>query len=138
MAPHPCPDATISVSVTPTFREYLRLNFWLTFRKAWLLLVLGALGLAWFLASPLLFQGDAVATKYLHGLPMLTLPALAFVLVPALTWGAARQRWNAAAEIREPRTYTFSDDGVRVAAQTFEGFTAWSNIAGAARVGEQV
>src|SRR5262249_58755221 len=83
-------------------------------------------------------EGDAVATKYLYGPPMLTLPALAFVLVPALAWGAARKRWNAAAEIREPRTYTFSEDGVRVAAQTFESFTAWSSIAGAARVGEQV
>ena len=101
-----------------------------------LLTVFAVFAVIMYLVGPLLPQeSDSGATMYLYGLPVLILPAIVFVLMPVNVYYAARQRWQAAGALSEPRSYTFSDAGVQVAAETFEGFVAWSHIIAAERVG---
>ncbi len=124
----------ISIAYEPTFRDYLFLNRW-TIRRRWLLLRYLSLALlALFLASPFLFHdlgAEGFLPSYGRSLFVFVLSAVVFAVIPANLYVAARKRWKAAPEIREPRRFTFSDDGIVVEGQTFGGRAAWSHIVGA-------
>ncbi len=124
----------ISIAYEPTFRDFLSLNRW-TIRRRWRILrCLSAFLLAVFLASPFLFHdlgAEGVLPSYARSLLVLMLPAVAFVVVPMNLYFAAKKRWNAAPEIREPRRFTFSEDGIAVDGRSFSGRVAWSHIVGA-------
>ncbi len=124
----------ISIAYEPTFRDFLSLNRW-NIRRRWRILrYLSLLPLALFLASPFLLHDlgtEGFLVSYARSLVVLLLPAVAFVVVPLNLYFAAKKRWNAAPEIREPRRFTFSDDGIVVEGRTFSGRVAWSHITGA-------
>lgn len=134
-------DATnpISVSLTPTFPEYLRINWWVTWRRFRLLVPFAVLMLIGFAFIPMLVGGpETPADQYVRLAPALILPAIVFLLLPITIYLSVRRRWKTAPELREPRTYTINNDGLRVVGVSFEGFTAWSNIVSAERVGSQI
>lgn len=124
----------IDVAYEPNFRDFLALNRW-NVRRGWRVLRYpSAAMLALFLASPFLFHdlaAEGVLLPYAQSLPVLVLPAIVFVLLPANLYLAAKKRWNAAPEIREPRRFTFSEDGIAVEGATFSARVAWSHVTGA-------
>lgn len=125
---------TIEVSYNPTFHDFLALNRWIA-RRIWRVLrYLSIVVIAFFLASPLLSHDpgrEGLLTTYVRSLAVLIIPAVFLVLIPANLYLAARKRWSAAAEIREPRRFLFSEDGITVEGGTFSGRVAWSHITGA-------
>ncbi len=132
-------SSPVSVSVLPTFTEYLSFNFRVVLRRMRLVVAFAVVLLAAFLCAPLLpLTGETVARKYVQLLPTLILPALMFVAFPITIYSSVRRQWRAVASLREARTYTFTDAGVRVVGDTFEGFVDWSHIAQADRLGGQV
>jgi hypothetical protein len=133
-------NAPISVSVLPTFPDSLRFAYRALFWRMRFVVVFAVLLLSAFLSAPLLpFSGETtVAARYMQLLPALILPVLVFVFIPVTSYLAARKQWRTVAALREPRTYTFTNAGIQVAGETFDGFIAWSNIFSAKRVGEHV
>lgn len=140
--------APIRVNVIPTFADYLRLNLHVSLRgfpvlrrlPVWGLISLipfGVLSLAAYPFAPLLFAGlgenPSWFEAYMAALPLLLLPLALFLL--AGIYLAARHRWRIAGELREPRTYIFSDVGIQVAASSFEGTSTWQHIVRAERAG---
>ena len=111
MEPESSGRAAISVSVTLTFREYLKLNAVVTFRRLRGIAVLGIFFVLAYAVLPLMLPEDetSTATNYFKMLPALIIPALAYVVLPAVTYIAARNRWNSTPELREPMTYIFTD-----------------------------
>ncbi len=124
----------IDVAYEPTFRDFLTLNRWIV-RRGWRVLrYLSAAMLALFLASPFLFHdlaAEGVLLPYAQSLAVLVLPAVVFVLLPVNLYLASKKRWNAAPEIREPRRFGFSEDGITVEGGTFSGRVSWSHVTGA-------
>src|SRR4051812_33147718 len=115
IAPYTDTTGPISVSVTLTFPEYLRFNWWACFRRTRMLNWIGA-GLVVLYCLSLVTPGPAdIATRLLAYLPILLVPGILFVFMPAATYFAALQRWQNVASLREPLTYTFTEDGVGVA-----------------------
>jgi hypothetical protein len=138
MTPEVTGGSTISVSVTPTFGDYLRFNWWAIFRRIWFLIPFAVLSLVVFLASPLLpLPGETALAKYQGAIMGLFLPVMVFLFLPATIYLGARQRWQQAPDLRESRTYSFSDSGIQVKSGGGEGFTTWQYITSADRVGGQ-
>ena len=83
-----------------------------------------------FLLAPALpFEGNpGVFSVYKSCVGVLFLLVLVFVLLPITTYFAARKRWRTAAEVREPRTFEFTDRGISIKGLTFSGEAAWTNI----------
>jgi len=135
MTPEPM-QQEIRVEVLPTFADFLRLNYWVMARRLWLMWVIMIPTLLLFLATPILPIGGNLLEKYLKTLPAGVMSVIAFGVVPASIYFAARKRWQIVAELREPRTYTFTDAGMQVKANSSEGFTTWQNIASAHRMGD--
>ncbi len=140
-------ETPITVTVTLTFADYLRLNFWASFgrlRLALLLLtVLALLALVVYIANPWLpHEGKSEpANLYLHSLSVLILPGIIFVLIfvlPASAYFQARLRWRRACELRDPHTYSFSESGIQIKGPRSEGTMAWSLIASARRRGSLI
>lgn len=124
----------IDVTYEPTFRDFLSLNRWILRRRWRAVRYLSAVAIALFLVSPLLFR-DVASEGFLlpdaRSLAILVLPAAFLVVLPVNLYLAARKRWKTAPEIREPRRFVFSEDGVAVTGRTFSGRVAWSHITGA-------
>lgn len=124
----------IDVAYEPTFRDFLSLNRWIVRRRWRAVRCLSAVMIALFLVSPLLFRDPAAEgflSPYARTLAILLLPAAFLAVLPANLFLAARKRWSAAPEIREPRRFVFSEDGLAVTGRTFSGRIAWSHITGA-------
>ena len=124
----------VCIAYQPTFRDFLALNRRIVRRRWRLVQLLSTIPLALYLASPWLFHdpGDeGILLPYAQSLAVLALPACFLVALPLVLHAAVRKRWNAAPEIREPRRFTFSDDGIVVEGSTFSGRIGWSHIVGA-------
>src|ERR1700677_541140 len=102
MATDPTEDDPVCVNVTLTFADYLRFVGWSTFRRLFFLVVIAFFSLGFFLAAPMLSQGDSVGEKYLNSAPSLILPAIVFVLLPVIGYLGARKAWGSAEALREP------------------------------------
>jgi hypothetical protein len=132
----------ITVTVTPTRSDFVNFNLRYGLRRARALMFIGGF---WLLAAtcvafavvtgPFLQPG---AGGYAALVPMLAMPIAVFVLLPVSTCLAARRRWHGAAELREPRRYTFTGEGIQVTGETFAAFVAWSHITTAGLSAEQV
>ena len=124
----------IEVSYNPTFHDFLALNRWIA-RRIWRVVrYLSIVAIAFYLASPFVRHDPAregLMATYARSLAVLVLPAVFLVLIPANLYLAARKRWSAAPDIREPRRFLFSEDGITVEGGTFSGRVAWSHITGA-------
>ncbi len=124
----------LSIAYEPTFRDFLALNRWIVRRKWRVIRYLSALMLAIFLASPFLFHDlaeEGILLPYAQSLAVLVLPAVVLIILPVNLYFAAKKRWNAAPEIREPRRYAFSEEGIAVEAGSFSGRAAWSHVTSA-------
>jgi len=124
----------IDIAYEPTFRDFLAMNRWITRRRRRMVRYLSAVTLALYLSSPFLFHdiaAEGVLLSYAQSLAVLVLPAAVLIILPVSLYLAAKKRWNAAPEIREPRRFTFSEDGVAVEGSTFSGRVAWSHVTGA-------
>ncbi len=124
----------VCIAYQPTFRDFFALNRWIVRRRWRLVQLLSVIPLALYLASPWLFHdtGDeGILLPYAQSLAVLALPALFLAGLPLILYVAVRNRWNTAPEIREPRRFTFSEDGIVVEGSTFSGRVAWSHITGA-------
>ncbi len=124
----------VSIAYDPTFRDFLSLNRWIVRRRWRAVRLLAIVMLAFFAASTPLFhdlEAEGYFLPYAQSLAILALPALALVGLPLTLYFAARKRWNTAPEIREPRRFTFSEEGIAVEGQTFSGRVAWTHITGA-------
>ncbi|MGE5189621.1 MAG: YcxB family protein [Gemmatimonadota bacterium] len=124
----------LDIAYEPTFRDFLSLNRWIVRRRWRAVRWLSAFLLTAFLVSPLLFRDLAAQgffLPYARSLAILAVPAAFLGLLPAALFLAARNRWNAAPEIREPRRFVFSEEGVAVTGRTFSGQVAWSHVTGA-------
>lgn len=124
----------IEVSYEPTFRDFLAMNR-RSARRLWRAVrCLSVVMIAFYLAAPFLLHGpttDNLHLTYSRSLAILILPAVFFILVPANLYLAAKKRWNAVPEIREPRRFVFSEDGITVEGGAFSGRVAWSHVTGA-------
>ncbi|MBP3958442.1 YcxB family protein [Gemmata sp. G18] len=87
------------------------------------------------LVKPNLVQLPQGVEGYAFAVPALLLAGAVFVYTPIATYFAARKRWETAEELREPRTYTFTDDGIEVVGKSFSGFMTWPIIIRAERAG---
>ncbi len=124
----------VCIAYEPTFRDFLSLNRWIVRRQWRVIRILAIVMFALFLASTPLFHdldAEGLLVPYGQSLGVLVLPAILLVGVPAILYVAVRNRWNAAPEIREPRRFTFSEDGIDVAGVTFSGRAAWSHVTAA-------
>lgn len=124
----------IDIAYEPTFRDFLSLNRWIVRRRWRAVRCLSVLMIALFLASPFLFRdlaAEGLLLPYARSLAILVLPAAFLALLPAVLFLAARKRWRTAPEIREPRRFAFSEDGLAVTGRTFSARVAWSHITGA-------
>jgi hypothetical protein len=125
---------SIDVAYDPTFRDFLSLNRWIVRRRWRAVRCLSAFMIALFLVSPLLFRdlaAEGFLSPYARSLAILVFPAAFLAVLPAILFLATRKRWRAAPEIREPRRFVFSEDGLAVTGRTFSGRVAWSHITGA-------
>ncbi len=123
----------VSIAYEPTFRDFLSLNRWIVRRRWRAIRSLSVVAIALFVAGTLLFHdpgGGGVFRPYSRSLAVLMFPAVFLVGLPATLYFAVKKRWNAAPEIREPRRFTFSEDGIAVEGRTFSGRVAWSHITG--------
>jgi len=124
----------IDIAYEPTFRDFLAMNRWIARRRWRIVRYLSAVMLSLYLTSPFLFHdlaAEGVLLPYAQSLAVLALPAVVLVVLPANLYLAAKKRWNAAPEIREPRRFAFSEDGIAVEGSTFSGRIAWSHVTGA-------
>ncbi len=124
----------VCIAYQPTFRDFLSLNRWIVRRRWRTLRGLAIVAIALFLASTPLFhdiEAEGILAPYAQSLAVLVLPAAFLVGLPVALYFAARKRWSAAPEIREPRRFTFSEDGIAVEGRTFSGRVAWAHITGA-------
>ncbi len=118
----------------PTFRDFLSLNRWIARRRWRLVRTLSVLLIALYAASPALFHdlgAEGILLPYLQTLVVFAVPAAFLAGLPLALYLAAKKRWNTAPEIREPRRFTFSEDGIVVEGRTFSGRVGWPHIAGA-------
>lgn len=125
----------IEVAYQPTFRDFLSLNRWIV-RRTWRPFRILSIGLiAVYVAGPFLFHdlgAEGLLRPYVQSLALLILPAVILVVLPAKLHLEAKRQWNAAPEIREPRRFVFSEDGILVEGASFSGRVAWSHITAAA------
>jgi hypothetical protein len=130
-------ESIIRVQYLPTFAHYLRFMRYSATRQTRRLRPFGIIAVVCFLLVPLLpFDGNPSAlAKYRTCLGALILPGALFVLLPLTAYFSASKRWNTAAELRESKTYEFSDTGLSVTADTYKGFTHWNNIVRAESTG---
>lgn len=142
MTPEAGADSPITITVTPTCGDFVNFNLRYALNRARLLILLAGF---WLLvagcgAFALLSVPPAQpgAGKYAFLVPTLLLPAVVFVWLPLATYLGARRRWHSAAELREPRQYTFTCEGIQVTAETFAAFITWSHIASAERASGQI
>ena len=129
----------IRISTTPTFGAYLRFVVWAALRPVRFLVPFAIIALVCFLLAPVipLEQQGAVA-RYRASLAWLILPGIVFVLLPLSSYFGARRRWQSAAELRAPRGYVFSDEGVDVTADSFNSHVAWKHVVTADKQRDQV
>jgi hypothetical protein len=127
----------ISVTVTPAFADYLRLNLRFVFRSP-LILIAGLLPLFAVLFQLLMPGIQLGLNDVVRLLPVLIFPTLFFVVIPLSIYRAAKRRWRDSSELREERTYTFTEAGIQVTGATFAAFVAWSHIVAARRTGDLV
>lgn len=115
---------------TPTYAQYLQFLRYTARRQARWLRPFAVVALISFIFAPLLpfVDSPTVAAKYQFCLKALILPGVVFLIVPLIVSFSAKKRWNMAAELRAPKSYEFSDAGLSVAGDTFQGFTKWENI----------
>src|SRR5512146_2143297 len=121
----------VCIAYQPTFRDFLSLNRWIVRRRWRTIRLLAIVAIALFLASTPLFhdvEAEGILAPYAQSLAVLVLPAAFLVGLPVALYFAARKRWSAAPEIREPRRFTFSEDGIAVEGRTFSGRIAWAHV----------
>ncbi len=124
----------VCIAYEPTFRDFFALNRWIVRRPWRLLRSLSLVLVALYFASPWLFhdtEAEGILRPYAQSLAVLAVPAFFLAGLPLILYTSARKRWNAAPDIREPRRFTFSEDGIVVEGTTFSGRVAWSHIRGA-------
>jgi len=115
----------------PTLDDYLALNHYAMLRRSRILLLIAGVTVVLFLLSPLTArlhpEAKSILEIYRSNLSILCLLAV-FAIVPAVTRLAAKKRWNAAAELREAKTFEIDESGLRVTARSFSGFLEWQLI----------
>ncbi len=123
-------DDPIRIQTTPTFGQYLQFCRLGIGRRTRMIKPFAILCLICFLLAPTLpSEGNPGAlAQYKSSAMVLILPAFVFVLLPLVTYFAARQRWRTAAEAREPRSFEFNDWGISIKGLTFSAEAAWTNI----------
>ena len=121
----------VEFEVTPRFADYLRLQYHGIYRQQrWIVWIAAAL-VVLFLVAPfaMAWEGNPTLVERFWSMRMvLILPVLVFVLMPSLIYFEARRRWARAAELREKRTYLFSDTGMTMKGATFSAAFDWSHI----------
>jgi hypothetical protein len=127
----------ISVTVAPAFADYLRFNLRFIFRSP-VILFFGLFPLVLGLCYPLMPGIQVRLDNVAYLLPMLITPTLFFVIIPLSVYRAAKRRWRDSLELREDRTYSFTEAGIQVTGTTFAAFVAWSHIVAARRSTDQV
>jgi hypothetical protein len=130
---------SIRISTTPTFSAYARFVMWAAFRQCRFLVPFAILALICFLLAPVIpLERQGAMARYRASLSGLILPGMVFVLLPLSSYYAARKRWQNATELRAPRTYVFSDEGVDIAAQSFNSHVAWKHVVTADQHRDQI
>src|SRR4051794_21160532 len=116
----------IRVTVTPTREEFVRFHMRFALGRTGTLLFFGLLWVAVILyalyGAPMLAQGRAGNQAVSRNASLFAAIFTSVVLVvsiPLGTYIAAVRRWSAAAEVREQRQYTFTDEGIQVTGETF-------------------
>jgi hypothetical protein len=119
----------------PTLEDYLFLNrHVLSFGlRVAFVVVIGIIALS--AALPFLMPRPADGAEEMNWqaywrsiIPLLVAPFVVAPLVVLFLRRAARKRWNAAEELRVPRDYEFSDDGVRMSGGSISGAMEWRHI----------
>lgn len=133
-------DSAICIQFTPTFLQYKQFVEYTAKRRTRWLRPFGVIALVCFLFVPLLpFEGNpTLLAKYTTCEGFLILPGVLFVFLPLSVYFSAKKRWNTAAELRALRNYEFSDAGLSVSGETFQGFTKWVNIVRAEASGQLI
>lgn len=134
-------DHAICVTVTLTSREYIRLQMRAGLRLMRLMILVMV---ALFAVS--VFPPWEILVEHKGALEPKTdvavLSAISAVLVlaslPVMLYLGARRRWQAISELREPRTYTFSDSEICVNGNSFQGSFKWNHIARVEQTGDLI
>jgi hypothetical protein len=130
-------ETPITLTVSLTFPEYLRLCYLLSLRASILLVVFGVLffvgGLAILLGASTL--GIAPEDAYPMWTGLLLLAVLFLGLTPAIVYWSARRRWACSPSLREPNHITFDESGVHGRMADASGSLGWRHIVKARRLG---
>jgi hypothetical protein len=131
----------IIVTIAPTRSDFVSFHMRFALGRVRALLFFGVLWLAVILYAlygvPMFAPGCDVNQNALLFSAVFTSVAMV-VCMPLGTYIAILRRWNKAPEVREPRQYTFTNEGIQVTGATFAAFTAWSHIVRAGRLAGQV
>ena len=127
----------IRIEYTPALRDFQRFNWYLLYRRFWWLFLVACLLLLYFAFAPFMPQQDhpSALTAYGRAWGALLYPVMFLIVVPLTAVISTRRRWKNAAEIREPRSYEFSDAGIKVAGPSFQASVSWQNIGRAETTG---
>jgi hypothetical protein len=130
-------EILIRIQSIPTFRQYLRFCRRGVSRRIWAIQPFAILSLIGFFLAPIIPSEEhtGALTQYKEWSGLLLLPVIVFVLLPLSTYFSAKKRWQTAAELREPRTFEFTDRGVSTKGLTFSGEIAWASIGRAETAG---
>jgi hypothetical protein len=130
----------IQIVTEPTFEQYLTLNRRAASRQLRFLKPFAVLGIVCYALSPFFPTEErvSVARMYLSYLPALILPAIVFVLLPLSVFSNAKRQWRSMPVLSEPKTFTFSDAGVTIAARSVQSSLAWHLLARAESFGSLV
>lgn len=125
----------IRVAFTPTFSEYARLMWWVRTRPPIIALFIVAAALAAMMAT---------GSTYSRGMPPWVGPALVAGFFAAVWLYSMyrslprkdRMQWDATPELRSPREFIFSADGIAIRTPEANSDFGWSYISDARRTGD--
>src|SRR6478735_5468283 len=121
----------VRVEFTPTFDEYAELMYWVRTRPP-MAIGMTVMMVLVSLAFAALYSQSSRSTWQLF-IPVVVLPAVYFLGLRRFARPVDQKRWDAAVELRSPRTFAFSPDRIEITTSEGRSEFSWSLITRAYR-----
>lgn len=126
-------SALFQIRVVPTFEDYLRFNAYHGMRRLRPVAMFPAI---WLVVAVMCYAMGGASEALVVGTFLIV--GLAAALIVASVYVSSSRNWQHLAELHEPRMYRFTDEGLQVDADTFNGFVRWEHIYTAETTGELI